>query len=220
MMIVGYARVSTEEQKLDLQLKALANAGCNRIFEDRGFSGAGFAREGLEQALGSLKPGGTLVVWRLDRLGRSLSGLIQLIDQLGRRQIQFRSVMENIDTCSSGGRLMFHMMAALAEFERALISERTRAGIEEAKAQGRRIGRPKALNDNALREAPAAVRRDGTTTAELAARFAVSQRTPATSSATCPRGHCVKAARVMGWLEMLLFTHTIHRSIGMRPRSH
>lgn len=177
MMIVGYARVSTEEQKLDLQVKALETAGCDRIFEDRGFSGACFARDGLDRALGSLKPGGTLVVWRLDRLGRSLSGLIQLIDQLGQRQVQFRSVMENIDTCSSGGRLMFHMMAALAEFERALISERTRAGIKEAKARGRQVGRPRALSEDAVRKALAAVHCDGATTTEIARRFGISQRT-------------------------------------------
>lgn len=176
-MIVGYARVSTDEQKLDLQISALEVAGCNRIYKDQGRSGLSFDREGLEGALNSLKPGSTLVVWRLDRLGRSLSGLVQLIDQLGKRQVHFRSVMENIDTSSPGGRLMFHMMAALAEFERALISERTRAGLNEAKAQGKLIGRPKALTEADIRRALRDVHRDGLTMIETSERLGVSVRT-------------------------------------------
>jgi len=176
-MIVGYARVSTEDQKVDMQLTALRLAGCKRIYEDRGKSGAIFDREGLEAAMASLKPGATLVVWRLDRLGRSLSGLVNLIEQLGKRQIHFRSLTENIDTTSSGGRLMFHMMAALAEFERALISERTRAGIEEARAQGRRIGRPATLTETAIGAAFRAVAVDGMTMLDVADRFGVSSRT-------------------------------------------
>lgn len=176
-MIVGYARVSTEDQKVDLQLTALRQAGCKRIYEDRGKSGAIFDREGLDAAMASLKPGATLVVWRLDRLGRSLSGLVNLIEQLGKRQVHFRSLMENIDTTTSGGRLMFHMMAALAEFERALISERTRAGIEEARAQGRRIGRPATLTENAIGAALWAVAVEGMTMLDVADRFGVSART-------------------------------------------
>ena len=176
-MIVGYARVSTEDQKVDMQLTALRLAGCKRIYQDRGKSGAIFDREGLEAAMASLKPGATLVVWRLDRLGRSLSGLVNLIEQLGKRQIHFRSLTENIDTTSSGGRLMFHMMAALAEFERALISERTRAGIEEARAQGRRIGRPAMLTETAIGAAFRAVAVDGMTMLDVADRFGVSSRT-------------------------------------------
>jgi len=176
-MIVGYARVSTEEQKLDLQLTALRGAGCNRIYEDQGRSGYSFAREGLEAALESLTPGGTLVVWRLDRLGRSLSGLVQLIDQLGKRQVHFRSVMENIDTTSPGGRLMFHMMAALAEFERAVIVERTRAGLAEARARGSVIGRPKAMDEDRVRDACHAVHFEGRCMREVAGQSGVSIRT-------------------------------------------
>jgi len=176
-MIVGYARVSTDEQKLDLQLSALKVAGCHRIYKDHGRSGSSFDREGLESALKSLKPGGTLVVWRLDRLGRSLSGLVQLIDQLGKRQVHFRSVMENIDTSSPGGRLMFHLMAALAEFERALISERTRAGLNEAKAQGKLIGRPRALTEADIHQALHDVHSEGLTMVDTARQLGVSVRT-------------------------------------------
>lgn len=152
-MIVGYARVSTEEQKLDLQLQALEAAGCELVFSDHGQSGFHFERDGLETALTRLRAGDTLVVWRLDRLGRSLSALVGLMDQLGRRGISFRSLTENIDTSSSGGRLMFHMMAALAEFERSIISERTRAGMAAARARGKRLGRPRALTLQQLRHA-------------------------------------------------------------------
>ncbi|MBC8716393.1 recombinase family protein [Ochrobactrum sp. Marseille-Q0166] len=176
-MIVGYARVSTEEQKLDLQLRALRDSGCNRIYQDHGCSGRSFQRRGLESALGSLKPGGTLVVWRLDRLGRSLSGLVQFIDQLGQRDANFKSVMENIDTNSSSGRLMFHMMGALAEFERSVISERTKAGLVEARARGRRLGRPKAITDDDVHRALNDIDRSCETMASIAERLGVSVRT-------------------------------------------
>jgi DNA invertase Pin-like site-specific DNA recombinase len=177
IMIVGYARVSTEEQRLDLQLQALKTIGCNRIYEDHGCSGYAFRRDGLDAALASLKPGGTLVVWRLDRLGRSLAGLVHLIDQLGKKRVQFRSVMENIDTTSPGGRLMFHMMAALAEFERALISERTRAGLAQARVRGRTLGRPKALSEDQLREAFEAMQSHKMNMRDVANRFDISVRT-------------------------------------------
>lgn len=143
-MKIGYAR---EDQKLDLQLSALKRAGCERIFEDRGVSGAKMSRPGLEKMLRTMRPGQTLVVWRLDRLGRSLTGSVQLVDNLGKRGIEFQSVTEEVNTTSSGGRLIFHIMAALAEFERALISERTKAGMLEAQSQGRRLGRPPSLSD-------------------------------------------------------------------------
>ena len=176
-MIVGYARVSTEEQKLDLQLQALRSVGCNRIYQDHGYSGIRFDRDGLEAALESLKPKGTFVVWRLDRLGRSLTGLVHLIDRLGQREVQFRSIMESIDTHSAGGRLMFHMMAALAEFERSLISERTRAGLVEAKARGAAIGRPSLVKDTDLRDAMLALQRGGARMNSMAAELGVSTRT-------------------------------------------
>lgn len=146
-MKVGYARVSTDDQKLDLQLQALQQAGCKRIFEDHGFSGAQMVRPGLTSMMRSLRAGQTLVVWRLDRLGRSLTGLVELIDDLGKRGVDFQSICEEVNTSSSGGRLIFHIMAALAEFERSLISERTKAGMLSAQSLGKHIGRPSTLSD-------------------------------------------------------------------------
>jgi DNA invertase Pin-like site-specific DNA recombinase len=145
IMKIGYARVSTEEQHLDLQLTALQAFGCDRIFTDHGISGTRFDRPGLQEALGTLKPGDTLVVWRLDRLGRSLGHLVEVMSGLRKRGIEFASLTESINTNSPAGMFMFHMIAALAEFERALISERTRAGVAAARNRGRRPGRPPAL---------------------------------------------------------------------------
>ncbi|GAB6852495.1 recombinase family protein [Paraburkholderia kururiensis] len=144
-MKIGYARVSTDEQNLALQKDALRRAGCDRLFTDRGVSGAEFSRPGLDAALASLTPGDVLVVWRLDRLGRSISKLIDLIAWLGRNDTGFVSLTEAIDTTTAGGVLMFHMMAALSEFERRLISERTRAGIIAARERGIVMGRRPAL---------------------------------------------------------------------------
>jgi len=149
-MIIGYARVSTEEQKLDLQIQALRAAGCSRIFTDQGESGSKFSRSGLDAAMQHLHEGCTLVVWRLDRLGRSLFGLVQLMERLSKKGIHFRSITEHIDTASSGGRLMFHMMAALAEFERSIIAERTRAGLAAARVRGKTLGRPRLLSEQDL----------------------------------------------------------------------
>lgn len=174
-MKVGYARVSTEDQKLDLQLTALRSAGCHRIFEDRGWSGSVMARPGLDSLLHSLQPGHTLVVWRLDRLGRSLVGLIHLVDELGRRGVDFQSLTEQVDTTSPGGKLIFHIMAAMAEFERSLISERTKAGMLEAQRRGRRIGRPPLLSAEQLEEAFASL--ESETLHKVAARYGVSSRT-------------------------------------------
>lgn len=143
-MEIGYARVSTGDQNLDLQTQALTAAGAGRIFTDR-VSGSATSRPGLDKALGTLTAGDVLVVWRLDRLGRSLSHLIALVDDLGSRRIGFRSLTEGIDTTSAQGNLVFHMMGALAQFERALISERTLAGLKAAKARGSRLGRKPAL---------------------------------------------------------------------------
>lgn len=145
-MKVGYARVSTEEQNLALQQDALHRAGCEVLFTDQGISGANFRRPGLDKALAALGPGDTFVVWRLDRLGRSTSKLIELINHLGNQEIGFVSLSECIDTTSASGTLVFHMMAALAEFERRLISERTRAGIVAARERGKRMGRKPALS--------------------------------------------------------------------------
>lgn len=145
-MKIGYARVSTDEQNLDLQTDALKAAGCERLFQDRGISGATSERDGLSQALATLAQGDVLVVWRLDRLGRSLSFLIDLMERLKEQGIGFQSLSDGIDTTTAGGRLVFHIMGALAEFERALIQERTREGLRAAKRRGKRLGRPNALS--------------------------------------------------------------------------
>lgn len=144
-MLVGYARVSTHDQNLDLQRDALTKAGCERLFEDVA-SGALAEREGLAEALGFLREGDVLVVWKLDRLGRSLKHLIEVVQALDARKVGFRSLQENIDTTTSGGRLVFHVFGALAEFERDLIRERTQAGLASARARGRKGGRPRALD--------------------------------------------------------------------------
>src|ERR671922_1848540 len=143
-MLIGYARVSTHDQTLNLQQDALQKAGCNKIFTDTA-SGAKTERKGLEQALAYIRKGDTLVVWRLDRLGRSLPHLITTMTDLEERGIGFKSLTENIDTTTSGGKLIFHIFGALAEFERNLIKERTQAGLAAARTRGRNGGRPKAL---------------------------------------------------------------------------
>ncbi|MGU3401530.1 recombinase family protein [Brucellaceae bacterium D45D] len=175
-MKIGYARVSTDEQRLDLQIEALKNANCDKIITDHGISGANFKRQGLTQALSLLNPGDTLVVWRLDRLGRSLIKLIEFMNMLHERDLQFQSLNENIDTGSSGGRLVFHMMAALAEFERSLISERTKAGMAAARKKGKQIGRPRALSNTQRKLIRTAVLHDGKSLEELASDYNVSVR--------------------------------------------
>jgi DNA invertase Pin-like site-specific DNA recombinase len=145
-MLIGYARVSTHDQTLHLQQDALEHAGCSKIFTDT-ISGAKTERPGLEQALSYVRPGDTLVVWRLDRLGRSLKHLIETITALHDREIGFKSITENIDTTTSGGKLIFHIFGALAEFERDIIRERTQAGLLAARARGKKGGRPKVLKD-------------------------------------------------------------------------
>ena len=144
-MLIGYARVSTHDQTLNLQLGRLKEAGCTRIFEDH-ISGTKAERPGLANAMSHLRAGDTLVVWRLDRLGRSLRHLIDTITGLEAQSIGFRSLQENIDTTTSSGKLIFHIFGSLAEFERDLIRERTQAGLEAARARGKVGGRPKALS--------------------------------------------------------------------------
>ncbi len=144
-MKIGYARVSTDVQRMDLQMDALKQAGCDRIFTDHGISGATAERPGLRQAMNMLQKGDTLIVWRLDRLGRSLVNLVEYVSSLGKQGVEFRSLTESIDTSSSGGKLLFHMIAALAEFERSLISERTKAGMAAAKLRGKHVGRPRRI---------------------------------------------------------------------------
>jgi DNA invertase Pin-like site-specific DNA recombinase len=152
-MLIGYARVSTYEQTLNLQRDALEKAGCTKIFTDTA-SGAQTERKGLEAALSYVRNSDTLVVWRLDRLGRSLPHLITTMTALEERGIGFKSLTENIDTTTSGGKLIFHIFGALAEFERNLIKERTQAGLTAARARGKKGGRPQALTARQLGIAP------------------------------------------------------------------
>ncbi len=178
-MQIGYARVSTEDQTLDLQLDALTKAGCDRIFRDT-FSGAKADRPGLRDALDHLRAGDTLVVWRLDRLGRSLRHLIETMTSLEQRGIGFRSLTEAIDTTTSGGKLIFHIFGALAEFERDLIRERTNAGLVVARARGRTGGRPKVKAFQDPRKLAAARRlyaEGKTSVATICATFGISKST-------------------------------------------
>jgi DNA invertase Pin-like site-specific DNA recombinase len=148
MALIGYARVSTTEQHLHLQQDALSAAGCLKIYTDT-ISGTKSERKGLDDALSYIRGGDTLVVWRLDRLGRSLKDLIERITELHSRKIGFKSLTENIDTTTSGGKLIFHIFGALAEFERDIIKERTTAGLTAARARGRQGGRPRSsLSDD------------------------------------------------------------------------
>jgi DNA invertase Pin-like site-specific DNA recombinase len=176
-MRIGYARVSTVEQNLKLQLSALKEADCERIFEDLGVSGKANDRKGLAAAMDALQEGDTLVVWRLDRLGRSLGHLIEIINQIAAKGAHFQSLNEAIDTNSSGGRLVFHMMGALAEFERTLISERTRAGMKVAKDAGKTLGRPHSLSPEQVKASRKALADGEATIEELAKRHGVHART-------------------------------------------
>src|SRR3712207_6388362 len=142
MALIGYARVSTTDQQLHLQQDALKAVGCLKIFTDT-LSGATVERKGLDDALAYLRHGDTLVVWRLDRLGRSLKHLIETVTTLQDKGIELKSLTEHIDTGTSGGKLIFHLFGALAEFERNLIRERTAAGLLAARARGKQGGRPK-----------------------------------------------------------------------------
>ncbi|MGO2356344.1 MAG: recombinase family protein [Marinomonas foliarum] len=144
-MLIGYARVSTDDQNLNLQRDALSQAGCEQLFEDM-LSGAKAERPGLKQALQYARSEDTIVVWRLDRLSRSLKDLIEMVTLLESKGIGLKSLQEAIDTSSSSGKLIFHIFGALAEFERNLIRERTQAGLQAARARGRKGGRPKSLN--------------------------------------------------------------------------
>lgn len=149
-MKIGYARVSTDEQNLSLQLDALQDAGCETVFNDEGISGASTKRPGLADAMQALKPGDVLTVWRLDRLGRSLPHLIELLAKIGEVEAGFQSITEAIDTTTAGGKLVFHMFGAIAEFERTMISDRTKAGIKAARRRGKRLGRPAVLTPEKL----------------------------------------------------------------------
>jgi DNA invertase Pin-like site-specific DNA recombinase len=175
-MLVGYARVSTADQKLDLQLDALRAAGCERLQTDVA-SGASTVRLGLDAACRYLRPGDTLVVWKLDRLGRSLPHLIETIKGLDERGIGFRSLHEHLDTTTPGGKLIFHIFGALAEFERDLIRERTQAGLVAARARGRHGGRPAVLDARRQQRAVALYREGKLTPTEIARTVGCSRST-------------------------------------------
>jgi DNA invertase Pin-like site-specific DNA recombinase len=175
-VLVGYARVSTVEQNLDLQLDALTQAKCEKIFKDMK-SGAKAERPGLSQALAYMREGDVLTVWKLDRLGRSLRDLIDTINALKERGVGFKSLQDAIDTTTAGGMLIFHIMAALAEFERALIRERTEAGLKAARARGRKGGRPRKFTREQERQIVLAMRNRATTMAEIRSLFKASDTT-------------------------------------------
>ncbi len=176
-MKIGYARISTQEQNLGLQIDALTAAGCEKLFNDEGVSGACVSRPALDNALRTLKPGDVLVTWKLDRLGRSLAHLIQLIGEFDERGIGFQSLSECIDTTTAGGRLYFHMMGALAEFERSLISERTKAGLMAARKRGAIVGRPSKLTDAQIDFANKNIEMRHATITALAEQFGVAPLT-------------------------------------------
>ncbi len=175
MALVGYARVSTSDQDAALQTDALNAAQCVKIFSDTA-SGANTARPQLEAAISYVRRGDTLVVWKLDRLGRSMRHLVEVIDGLGKREVGFQSLTEAIDTSTSAGQLLFHMMGALAQFERDLIRERTRAGLRAAAARGRKGGRP-TVATHALLEKARALTEMGLSMREAAGRLRVSKTT-------------------------------------------
>jgi len=175
-MLIGYARVSTQDQNLDLQVEALNKIGCEKIFEEI-VSGIKTDRQNLNEALSYLRPGDSLVVWRLDRLGRTLKQLIELINTLKERGIGFMSITEAIDTTTPTGQFFFHITAAFAELERDLIRERTKAGLASARARGRKGGRPKAIDSEAFQMALILYNEKKTTVANISKQFNISKRT-------------------------------------------
>lgn len=178
MAIIGYARVSTEEQLPDLQIDALEQAGCVKIFTDRGLSALARQRPGFEQALESLKPGDTFVIWKMDRAFRSLRHALDVLELFEQCDIRFRTLTEAIDTTTPMGKCMYQIRNAFAELERNLISERTSAGMQAAKKRGAKLGRPKSLSDAQIREARAILKaRPQTTLTALAQKYGVSPKT-------------------------------------------
>lgn len=175
-MIIGYARVSTQDQNPQLQLDALNGVACEQVFHETA-TGTFRDRPELTACLRTLRKGDSLVVWKLDRLARSLKDLVEIVHDLNQRGVGFRSLTESIDTTSSGGRLVFHIFGALAEFEHSLIKERTIAGLAAARARGRKGGRKPALSPNDVRKAAAMLSDPNITKAEVARHFSVSRVT-------------------------------------------
>lgn len=175
-MLIGYARVSTVDQSLSLQLDALEAAGCERVFSETA-SGAKGDRPELAAAVAFAREGDTLIVWKLDRLGRSLHDLIRRVGELRERGVGFRSLTEGIDTTSAAGALVFHIFGALAEFERELIRERTHAGLAAARARGRKGGRPRAMTAAKVRQAATLMKDPATDPNDVCATLGVSKTT-------------------------------------------
>jgi len=175
-MKIGYARVSTDEQDTALQLDALNVAGCERIYSEH-FSGKQKSRPELDRMLDALREGDMVIVWRLDRLGRSLKDLIELLDGFKDKGIQFISLTEKIDTTSAMGELVFHLIGSIAQFERRLISERTKAGLDAARARGRKGGRKPKMTDSDIKKARAMLLDPEVTKSEVARHFKVSRPT-------------------------------------------
>jgi DNA invertase Pin-like site-specific DNA recombinase len=175
-MLIGYARVSTRDQKAHLQLDALREAGCEKIFEEMA-SGARRDRPELNAALEFMRAGDTLVVWKLDRLARSTRQLLETVELLSQRQMGFKTITQNIDMTSAGGRLIFTVFGALAEFEREIIRERTRAGLDAARSRGRTGGRPRSLSEKDLKQARALLTDPEITVEDIARRFGVGPST-------------------------------------------
>ncbi|CAH1388306.1 recombinase family protein [Candidatus Nitrotoga sp. M5] len=175
-MIIGYARVSTADQNTALQIDALNAAGAERIYQE---SQSGVSRDRLELAkcIDTLRSGDTLIVWRLDRLGRSLKDLVAIIAELEGKGVGFRSITEAIDTTTAGGKLVFHIFGSLAEFERSMIQERTKAGLAAARARGRKGGRPRALSADQVKKANAMLSDPTITKTEVAKHFKITRAT-------------------------------------------
>lgn len=174
---IGYVRVSDKDQSEALQIDALKAAGCDVIYGDHGVSGKIKHRRGLDEMLAGLQSGDTLVVWKLDRLGRSTIHLLQLLSDLRDRNVDFQALTQGIDTTTAVGRMLYGQLAVFAEFEREQISDRTKAGMEAARKRGVKIGRPSALTDVQIAKARELVRIQGLSYAEIAARFKVSKQT-------------------------------------------
>jgi DNA invertase Pin-like site-specific DNA recombinase len=175
-MRVGYARVSTGEQTLDMQIDALEDEGCEKIYSEK-ISGAAKERPKLQECMEHLREGDTLVVWKLDRLGRSMQDLVEKVESLGDRGIDFVSLQQDIDTTSAQGKLVFHLMAAMAEFERNITRERTMAGLKAAKERGKTGGRPSALSEEDITQIQALMRDDEVSTKDICDRFDIGKST-------------------------------------------
>jgi DNA invertase Pin-like site-specific DNA recombinase len=175
-MKIGYARVSTVDQNLNLQMDALEKAGCEKIFTDTA-SGSLDSRRGLADAIEFCRAGDSLVVWKLDRLGRSLKHLIETVNQLQVKEVGFVSLQENVDTTTSGGKLVFHVFGALAEFERELVRERTRAGMQAARSRGKLGGRPKKLSKKQIKMAQGLMKDSSNNIKDICAALKISRAT-------------------------------------------